>query len=87
MSINIGDEIYLVICNDRHVDVAVSVHTTRQSADAAIEAFKASYRSRKSPYEWVERDYGRARGWLHYVETDSEDGPSAYIQRAKLQGD
>lgn len=84
-----GDEIFLVICKDRHMDVRVSVHTTRQSADAAIEAFKTSYDDYKidPPYQWTEREYGRAQGWLRYVKTDSDEGPCAYIERATLQGD
>jgi hypothetical protein len=76
-----GDEIFLVICKDRHVDLMVSAHTTLESANAAIETFKADY---SKDYEWTERDYGRSAGWLRYVD-GGEDGPKAYIERSKLR--
>jgi hypothetical protein len=87
-AIHVGGEIFLVICKDRHVDVMVSVHATRQSADGAIEAFMASYGERiDPPYQWAERGYGRAQGWLRYVGADNDEGPCAYIERGTLQGD
>lgn len=78
-----GDEIFLVICKDRHVDLMVTAHTTRESADAAIETFKANY---GADYRWAERDYGRASGWLRYVDGGG-DGPCAYIERSTLRGE
>jgi len=75
-------EIFLVICKDRHVDLMVTAHTTRESAEAAIEAFKAGY---GTDYQWIERDYGRASGWLRYVD-GGDDGPRAYIERSTLHG-
>ena len=88
-AIRVGGEIFLVICKDRHGDLMVSVHATRQSADDAITALMASYADYKidPPYQWTERAYGRARGWLRYVDTNRADGPRAYIERTTLQGD
>jgi len=79
-----GDEIFLVICKDRHVDLVVTAHTTRESADAEIAAFMRAYPSIQ-PCEWFERDYGRSQGWLRYVDA-GDNAPRAYIERSTLRG-
>ena len=80
-----GDEIFLVICEDRHVDLMITAHTTLESANAEIDAFMRAYHSIQ-PCEWFERNYGRAQGWLRYVDA-GDDAPRAYIEKSTLRGD
>lgn len=75
-------QILIVVCRDRHVDNVITAHRTRAGADAAIEAFKLAYEDDK--LTWVERDYGRPK-WVRYVNTDHDDGPSAYIESGELE--
>lgn len=75
-------KIFVVICHDRHTDDGITVHTTREGADAKIEEFKASYPD--THYQWAERDYGRPAGWVRYVDSH-DDGPKARIQEMELQ--
>lgn len=74
---------YVVYRHDRQRDPVLTVHARREGADCAIEAFKASYGDR---YTWAERDHGRARGWVRYVESDvREDGPYARIEELEVE--
>lgn len=73
---------FIVVCHDRRTDLAISVHRTRAGADARIEEFKADY---DDDYTWTEEDYGRDRGWLRFVATDSDEGPNARIEYGKLE--
>lgn len=34
-------KIFIVICHDRHTDLMISAHRTRDGADSRIEEFKA----------------------------------------------
>lgn len=85
--------VFVVICYDRHVDDAITVHATRESADAEIEAFKASYADRfsdGSTYAWHERaagqeGFGPRVTWIRYVGTDLDDGPTARIELREVQ--
>lgn len=79
-----NETVFLVICCDRHTNDAITVHRTREGADAEIEAFKASYVGMGREYRWKERKYGRGSGWLRYVDTEDE-GPSARIQRSEVK--
>lgn len=73
-------ELFVVVLHDRHTDDEISVHATRESADSEIDAFKRRY---EDAYEWSEQN---VRGWLRSVRTDSDDGPRAHIEQAKLRG-
>lgn len=73
-------KVFVVICHDRHVDDDITVHSTRESADRRLKEFQDIYEG----YEWRNRNYGRAHGWLRYVESH-DDGPNARIQEMELQ--
>jgi hypothetical protein len=75
-------KLYIVYLYDRHSDPQISVHATRDGADAAIEEFKNSYT--EAGLEWVEQNYGRTAGWVRYVDC-GDDGPNARIQEAELK--
>lgn len=75
-------KIFIVVCNDRHTDPAMSAHRTRDGADRRIEDFKADY---GNEYSWTEEDYGRGCGWLRYVNSDSDEGPNARIESGELE--
>lgn len=76
-----SDNVFLVVCEDRHTDPEISIHRSRDSADARIEEFKTGYGDR---YRWTEKDYGRSSGWLRCVESSHDDGPSARIESKKI---
>lgn len=75
--------LYVVICHDRHTDDQVTVHASRQGADARIAEFQALY---DDSHEWAEQSYGRDRGWVRYVNNvdTHDDGPTARIEERKL---
>jgi hypothetical protein len=75
-------ELFVAVLRDRHVDDAITVHATRASADGAVDAFMSAYGDDYG--EWHERDLGG--NWVRYVETDSDDGPKARIERMHLKG-
>lgn len=75
-------KIYVLVCRDRHTDLGISVHATRQGADVALEEFKAIYDNIK-PDQWKEETYGQPR-WCRYVRAYDE-GPSAYIEVGEVQ--
>lgn len=74
--------VFVVYCHDRHVDPGISVHQTRAGADRHIEEFMASYSD--DGYTWTEENFGRASGWVRYVDSRIGDGPNARIQEVEL---
>lgn len=74
-----GQQIFILVCRDRRSDTGISVHATREGADAALEEFKAIF----DDLEWRERTYGQPR-WCRYVDAH-DDGPSAYIEISELR--
>lgn len=78
----IDQQIYILVCRDRHSDIGLSVHVTREGADAALEAFKAIYDNFK-PGDWKEEPWGQPR-WCRYVRVHDE-GPNAYIEISKVR--
>ena len=74
--------LFVVAREDRHVDLEITVHSTRELADAAIEEFKSRYTADDDRYTWREV---KVRGWLRCVEC-FEDGPSARIEAKTLDG-
>lgn len=76
--------LFVVVREDRHFDPEITVHSTRELADAAIEEFKARYTAAGDRYTWEEQTYGRPK-WLRYVDC-FEDGPNARIEAATLDG-
>ena len=77
----IGQILYVVVCHDRHSDDSISVHATREGADAAIADFQAEY---DDSYTWTEQTYGHDEGWVRYVDTGDE-GPWARIEETELE--
>lgn len=77
-----GQQIYILVLRDRHSDVGVSVHATRQGADAALEQFKAIY-DNIGAGDWKEEAWGQPR-WCRYVHAH-DDGPKAYIEVGQVQ--
>lgn len=75
-------QIYILVCRDRHSDIGLSVHATREGADAVLEEFKAIYDNIKAD-DWKEATYGQPR-WCRYVHT-YDDGPRAYIEIGELK--
>lgn len=75
--------LYIVVREDRHCDDGITVHATRELADAAIEAFKAVY---PDDHKWTEQNYGAPK-WVRYVETSFDDGPRARIEVCELDGE
>lgn len=74
--------IFILICRDRRTDLGVSVHTTREGANAALEAFKAIY-DNLDPSDWKEESWGQPK-WCRYVHAH-DDGPSAYIEISEMR--
>ena len=77
-----NETVFLVICVDRHTDDVITVHRTREGADAEIEEFKASYDV--SPDEWTERVPSRRGSRIRYVSA-GDDGPSATIRTCEVK--
>lgn len=77
-----GQPIFIVVMRDRHTDLGLSVHRTREGADATIEEFKAIYDDLK-PSDWKEETWGQPR-WCRYVRAHDE-GPSAYIELGEVR--
>lgn len=75
-----GSAVFIVVCEDRHTDAAITVHATREGADAAVEEFKNRY---PDDYEWSEQTYG-APEWVRCIDCH-EDGPKAYIAKATIK--
>lgn len=83
-------EVFVVVWHDRHTDDAITVHTTREGADARIESIMKSYDDEctnrgRDAHDWRERDYGRDSGWVRYVEGDHDDGPHGRIELRKVE--
>lgn len=84
-----GVTVYVVFRHDRHCDPDITVHTTRDGADAALEEFKTQYEL-DAGERWIEQDYGEGAGWLRYIEIADDldnpidDGPSARIEEKEL---
>lgn len=74
------DAVFILVCRDRHTDLGLSVHLTREGADTALEEFKAIY-SNIDPGDWKEEPWGQPK-WCRYVHA-YDDGPSAYIEISK----
>jgi len=77
----VSKQVFVVVREDRHCDDEITVHSTRELADAAIEEFKARYQHEDGRYRWKER---RVAGWARLVEC-FEDGPSARIELHELE--
>jgi hypothetical protein len=77
MSEKTGQQIFILVLRDRHSDLGLSVHLTREGADAALERFKAIYDD-IDPGTWKEETWGQPR-WCRYVHAHDE-GPRAYIE-------
>ena len=75
-------QIYILVCRDRHSDIGLTVHATREGANVALEEFKSIYANIR-PDEWKEETYGRPR-WCRYVHAYDE-GPSAYIEISEIK--
>jgi hypothetical protein len=78
----IDQQIYILVCRDRHSDLGLSVHATREGADAALEEFKAIFDNIDAS-SWKEETWGQPR-WCRYVRVHDE-GPSAYIEISKVR--
>jgi hypothetical protein len=74
--------IFVLVCRDRHADFGISVHATREGADAALEEFKTIYDD-IGPGDWKEELWGQPK-WCRYVHAHDE-GPSAYIEIGELR--
>ena len=72
-----GRKVFILVCRDRHSSPGLSVHLTREGADAALEHFKTGYDD-IDPCDWKEETWGAPR-WCRYMRAH-DDGPSAYIE-------
>lgn len=79
---NTGKQIFILVTRDKHSDLGLSVHATREGADAALERFKTIYDD-LAPGDWKEEPWGRPR-WCRYVRAHDE-GPTAYIEVGEVQ--
>lgn len=75
--------VFVVIWKDRHCDDSITVHATREGADAEIERCKAIYADKMAEYDetWKERT---VRGWERCVEA-YDDGPRGHIEKTELK--
>lgn len=85
----LGEEVFVAVCIDRHLDERITVHRSRAGADAAVDAFIAEYGLDPNDtgawppsapgdgnrYEWQERDLsGLTDDYAHLVRAvDTED--------------
>lgn len=72
-------KIYLVVMYDRHCDDQYGACRTFDFAKKVADEFMAEYGDR---YKWEEHEI---RGWLHYHETGSADGPRVHIEELELR--
>ena len=79
----VGAELFIAVCHDRHTDDVITVHSTRESADAAVAAFIAKYGDAYG--EWTEETYACRPPWVRSVASDDDDGPRARIERSVLR--
>ena len=77
-----GQQMFIVVCRDRHVDLGLSIHLTRAGADAAVAEFQSSY---DDDHVWTEKTLGEPK-WVRYVSSAfGGDGPSAYIEVTEVE--
>ncbi len=74
-------QVFVVVREDRHYDDEITLHATRELADAAIEEFKSRYHHVDGRYRWRE---AKVALWLRCVEC-FKDGPSARIELHELE--
>lgn len=75
--LKLGQPLFIVVCQDRHMDLGLSIHLTRAGADATIAKFQSSYEG--DGYTWAEENWGAPK-WVRYVSSGGGDGPRAYIE-------
>jgi hypothetical protein len=67
------DEVFIVVLTDRHTDDDISVHRTKESAEAQVTKHRKLYKD-------VEWEDDPVEGWeLHLVTYD--DGPTIRIEK------
>ena len=74
---------FVVILHDRHTDDGISLHKTREGADARLEEFKASYVGRYD-WEYVWKNEVTSADWVAFWTTD-DDGPDARIEEHEVE--
>lgn len=75
--------VFIVYWHDRHTDPSLSVHATREGANAKLESHKSEYI--EDGYTWTEQSYGRDIGWVRFVESGGGDGPNGRIIECEVQ--
>ncbi len=73
-------DVFVVVLEDPRTDPMISVHLTREGADARVEEHKASYIGDDWHAETVDDV-----DWVRYERVDSEDGPCVRVQHEDLE--
>ena len=76
-------ELYIVIIEDRHSDVAVYPFSNKEKA--IQEARRIAKKYCRHPEDYQEHDYGRDIGWLFYANYSCE-GDHVLVVTAELDG-
>lgn len=74
------NDVFVVVLDDRQGDPMISVHLTREGADARVEEHKASHVGKDWHAETVDDV-----DWVRYERVDSDDGPSVRVQHEDLE--
>lgn len=75
--------VYVVIWEDRHDDDNISVHKTRQCADARLEEHMLT--SVKRYGRDITWDHDCPDGWVRAVRDEHDDGPNGRIELKSLE--
>lgn len=81
-----SERIFIVVCENHHTDLKITVHRTRAGADAHVDQFVAEYDEGVpegyATYHWTEK---QVDGLERCVVTDSDGyGPSARIVAGEI---